>query len=77
MGRVKGNPGLNRLPFLKTGEFTESRKGGISCMGEKEGEHRSPWEEAFRRKQNRLAEQQWMRGWGRDRTERLRGKKRQ
>ena len=37
-------------------------------MGE-EGEHCRPWEEALRRKQNCLAEQQWMRDSGKDRRE--------
>lgn len=38
-------------------------------MEETEGEHCNPWEEAFRKGQNCLAEQEWMRDWSRDRRE--------
>ena len=33
-------------------------------MGEKAGEHGNPWKEASRKRQNRHAEQQWIRGLG-------------
>lgn len=35
-GVLSAGPGVGRLPFLRLGEFTESRNGGISGLRKKE-----------------------------------------